>query len=362
MRAFLGAATVLLGAVLWPHPVRCQLQSGLNPEISFIADTRAISSNAEAGDVELVFDELEIGAEGFLNPFARASVFAGIHDGSIEVEEAYVTFVTLPANLGLRVGRYLVDAGRFVPQHPHAFSFLDYPQFVGEYFTAEGLSETGLNPSILIDLAGLPLTVSANVLSGNVHEDSHEAEADSTAHEERGARFFGELTYTGRASLFLELTRSTNLEIAGHGGTRVADVHEGHRNVWFGGDYKLKWRPHRRTSFEVAGEIIVHRGDLEPAEAGTITSETSVGTFHYLDYQLSRQWNAGALVDYAQHALDSGEDMLGLGLFAGYSLFEESTVIRLLVRHDDFSDDPDPRWSLQLQLVFGLGPHKPHVF
>ena len=63
-----------------------QNQSALNPEISFISDVRARVGDATADDLDLVFEELEIGAQANLNPWARGDLFLGLHDGEIEVD------------------------------------------------------------------------------------------------------------------------------------------------------------------------------------------------------------------------------------------------------------------------------------
>ena len=89
--------------------------------------------------------------------------------------------------------------------------------------------------------------------------------------------------------------------------------------------------------------------------------DTALGLFSYASLQLRRHWNVGALVDFVELPDGTGRDRAGAGVFAGYSLFEESTVLRALVRRDELPDGAEET-GVQVQVVFGLGPHKPHEF
>lgn len=358
--------------LLLPTLAAGQTRNEFNPEISFISDVRARAGDPVAGDLEFEFVELEIGATAPLNPFALGSVFIGLHDGEAEVEEAFVDFTALPGNLGLRAGRFFVDQGRFAIQHSHMFPFLDYPQLVTGYFGEEGFGAVGVNPSWLTGIGDVAITVSGNALGAledHHHEDHGDEEAAKDEHEgeEEEPRFLRDLTYTGRISVFFPLGDVTNLDVGAGGGTRVLEPAEQIRATWFGADFKYKWRPNTRQSFTLAAEVLFHEQDVEDHEEaakaeGDLTAESATAFFAAADLQFRRHWNVGALVDFAQSPEHADEDRTGVGVFLGYSLFEESTLIRFLARQDSYSTTDDDDLSFQLQLVSSLGPHKPHQF
>jgi len=359
-----------LRSLVFAHAVACllllpslaagQIRNEFNPEISFISDVRARAGDDVPGDVAFEFEELEIGAFAPLNPFATGSVFIGLHEGEVEVEEAFVDFTALPGRIGLRAGRFFVDQGRFARQHNHMFPFLDYPQVVTGYFGDEGFGAVGLNPSWLTGVGDVAITLSGNVL-GALEGHHHEHE------EEEETRYLRDLTYTGRLSVFFPLGDVSNLDVGAGGGTRVLEPAEELRATWFGADFKYKWRPNTRQSFTLAAEVLFHEQDVEDHEEaakaeGDVATESATAFFAAFDWQFRRHWSVGALYDFAQEAEDAGQDRTGVGAFVGYSLFEESTLIRFLTRQDSYSASDEEDLSFQLQLVSSLGPHKPHQF
>ncbi|MSQ98179.1 MAG: hypothetical protein EXR85_02610 [Xanthomonadales bacterium] len=72
-------------------------------------------------------------------------------DTSIELEEAWVETVALPAGLALRVGRYFADIGYLNTKHSHAWDFADQPlvyqAFLGGQYIDDGLQLRWLAPT-----------------------------------------------------------------------------------------------------------------------------------------------------------------------------------------------------------------------
>ena len=55
----------------------------------------------------------------------------------VEVEEAYLTTLALPANLQVRASQFLTRFGRLNSTHPHAWDFTDQPLVNGRFFGGE---------------------------------------------------------------------------------------------------------------------------------------------------------------------------------------------------------------------------------
>jgi hypothetical protein len=137
-------------------------------------------------------------------------------------------------------------------------------------------------------------------------------------------------------------------------------MEDGLRTIWYGADFKYKWLPSRRKSFTLAGEFMRQTRDVVDT-TGTRSTIEPFGFFAYTTYQFWRNWYLGGFADFTQSKFDVDHERLGYGGYAGYSLYEETAVLRLLVRRDEFTDDPHET-SVILQILFGMGPHRPHRF
>ena len=78
-----------------------------------------------------------------------------------------------------------------------------------------------------------------------------------------------------------------------------------------------------------------------------------------MNYQFNRIWNAGLIFDFSD---DIEEEIYkSVGIFAGFSPVEETSVFRLRL-HQEYRGTEDPYLSLVAQIIWALGPHKPHQF
>jgi hypothetical protein len=74
-----------------------------------------------------LFQELELGLQAVVDPYARADVFISFSPEGASVEEAYLTTLGLPAGLQIRAGQFFTPFGRQNQQHPHVWEFVDIP-------------------------------------------------------------------------------------------------------------------------------------------------------------------------------------------------------------------------------------------
>lgn len=346
-------------------PFWATAQTTENPDISFIGDVRISlhdNENSSAGDYgKLVVDfhEIEIAATGYLNPYARADIYLGMHgiEGTFEIEEASMSLLRwLPANLQLKAGQYLVDFGKLNTQHPHQWSWMSRPLMHQELFGHDGLRDVGLQISTLYPVGNSALSISANLLrngnlSGHHHHEGEEHESEEEEHRE--------LAFSGRVGMFSPVTDKTSLELGLSLFRAEFDPAEKRYATIFGADGKLKWKPDMYRSFSVIGEFTMNQRTVEHDEEEE--DVTSHGLFAALDWQFMRRYNAGLFYDYTQEAVDSEVSRYGYGLFAGFSLAEETTRFSLLLRRDD-GDEFDTYNTVMLQILWSLGPHKPHQF
>ncbi len=343
-----------------------------NPDISVITDFRIFSHNdqtlpAEKGGLNLNLQEIEAAVQGYLNPYARADVFFAKHGtaGELEIEEASATFLRgLPWGINIKAGKYLVDFGKLNTLHPHTYYFIERPLIHQLYFGEDGLNDTGVNMSVLLPTGDLYTQASFNVLKGDFVTGHRHEEGVAT---EQGSNLeVGKqpLAYSGRLAAHLEVSEYANLELGMSGASAVYDPQEDLRFLLLGLDYKYKWRPSRYTSLILQGEALLNRRKIFAGgdeKAGEKQSITTVGFFNYVNLQFWQRWNVGFAGEWTQAPESKNEKYWSLAVFGGFSPMEETSVIRLLLKRQERPHET-PFNAAMAQVVFSLGPHKPHAF
>ncbi|MFN8179641.1 MAG: hypothetical protein U0167_17060 [bacterium] len=376
-----GAAVAAVLICIVPRPARAGV---VNPNISVLgqpflrwtndpADPSAKRVTLNQGEVEAVFD-------AYLNPYATGMFVLSVADHGIDVEEGYFTLLRgLPGGLVLKGGKYRVNFGKFNVMHPHAVPFMDRPRVLAAYLPGEeSLNETGVSLSERIPVPGtFSLTVSGDWLQGDSYRIARhpslapddplslDPEGDDRADEARPA-FVGHLSGFGSIGdrsgyeLTLSATGGTNNVAAGTL-TKVYDA---------GGKLKLWTAPN--SYLLVQGEVLkLDREDAGWDEARSTYTSTSVeplGGYAYADYNFNPRWDAGALYEgFEEPTTDKTSDQ-SVGAFVGLSLLEETTVFRLDVTHfmpgtpPGASESPDAVDTVNLRVIFSMGPHKAHQF
>ncbi len=377
-RLFLrGAASALAAAALAPAPASAQAG---NPNISVIVDTRAFvasqdgSEDPKDGDLQFELDAVEFALQAPLNPYVRGDVFAAwSEDEGFVIEEAYATFQRgLPGGLQVRAGKFRVDFGKLNLLHPHAYSFLDTPLAHRLYLGEEGLADIGVNANAAIPLGNLVLTPSVNLLQGDFAAsllDAPDGEPAGDVADEEGRPLETGLAWTGRLGLFVPTGDYAGFEVGVNALSGSLDEEPNlPRDVTLlGADVKYRWAPDKFRGLTAQAEWI--RSEREVAAAGSPGEDPVLGTveadgfYGFVDYRFRTRWNVGAILERAGSPVEAGLTYRRAGLFGGFSLMEETTLLRLLLRRTE-SDAPGDRPvdEAVLQLVFSLGPHRAHWF
>ncbi len=334
-------------------------QTTVNPDISFIGDFRLIDHNNAPGDIapnkpQFDFHELELAAGAYLNPYARADAILSISsEGQLEIEEAYATLQRgLPWGIQIKAGKYFVDFGKINTQHPHQWSWIERPLVNSHFLGQDGLKGIGVNVNKLIPVGSSALNISVNILQGNfLLPDSLKNVA---------APFAG----IGRISLFSPIAEHSEIEI-GLSGLYAEHDYANKRWATMGNiDFKYKWKPDIYHSLVIVGEGLLNSRKIE---ADSIMSPmakkvSSSGAFGSFDYQFLRRYDAGAFVDYAQSPVDKNNHLTAFGVFGGFALAEETYRVGILLRQDQGSALKKAYQTAEVQLLWSLGPHKPHQF
>src|ERR1700730_14730885 len=117
----------------------------LNPDISLIGDFIGTAGrNVVSPSRSLEMHESEVGMQAIIDPYARADAFISFGETGVNVEEAYVTFTSLPAGLLLKVGKKRADFGKVNTIHNHALPFIDRPLVTNNLVGGEdGIDDAG---------------------------------------------------------------------------------------------------------------------------------------------------------------------------------------------------------------------------
>ncbi len=334
----------------------------MNPDISFIANMKGFLSSNDDNPVNQRFlvGEAELGLQGFLWPGIRGDAFVAFEqhvegDGYVttetHLEEAYVSFLDLPAGLQVQAGRQLQDFGRLNALHPHHWAIPDTPLPLLRLFGDHPWLDDGVQISTLIPNPwDAYVKVQGGVWSGwqlgqqHGEEHAHEEELAEAAELDQLTRWNGNV-FTARASLDFPLTDNTNLmpgySFAGDDGGDTflhgLDLTLIHR--WPQSYRRLRWQ---NELFYRDWEAGHDRRDAD-----------DWGGYSLLQLTLDKYWETGVRFDWwdADH-LDSE---WGLTTFLSY-FFSHSMFLRPAYRFNSFPDGSKEHLAL-VQFVWGLGPH-----
>ena len=89
--------------------------------------------------------EVELAVQSVVDPYFRGDVFLGISDAEkISIEQAFLTTTSLPNELELKIGRFLMPFGKENTTHRHDLHTIEYPYVIQTFLSDDGLKGTGL--------------------------------------------------------------------------------------------------------------------------------------------------------------------------------------------------------------------------
>lgn len=324
-RASLLAVAALLAAGLPAYAA--------NPDVSIVGDIRYDSDlKTQAEDLDrLKIGEIELALQGHLSPWSKADFLLSLPtEGGVEVEEGFLTLLSLPGDLQARIGKFKVPFGKLNPVHAEGWTFIDTPLVMKSLLGDEGWNNTG------IELTGFVpnpfdqlITATVDILDG-----------DNEIAFNRGPMA------NLRLSTYLPFSDETGLEVGLGGASQFRAPTDGSgRSTLVGMDLRYRWRPAPTTSVTLLGEYMqLWRHDEAPSGA-YLSADYQWGTAHDLDVRLDRAFAPGVT-----------EPTLATSLTYGYTVWE-TTRFKLQGTH---TWAPTPEDRVLFQTLFILGPHK-HV-
>ena len=318
-----------------------------NPDMAVIGDfLGAIGKNDSGrGTPSLELHEAEASFQAIVDPYARADFFLTFSPDEVGVEEGFITFTSLPANLLVKVGKMRGSFGKVNQMHNHVMPWTDRPLVTQNLVGGEeGISDAGISVSRLFPNEILFLEATAEVYRG-------------VSPELFRAPKRGDLTYVGRVRGYRDLTESTNLDFGGSFAQGHNEAGPSLKTRLWGADLAFRWRPLRRAIYRrliVRTELVWSRKELE---AGSVKA---FGAYVSGEYQFARRWFAGARLDRSDRAAEASLQDKGVSALLTYWPSEFSQI-RGQYRYTRYAEGIKAN-ELLFQVQFSIGAHGAHTF
>lgn len=390
-----------------PSPVRLiDVSLGLLTAVGTSTERDAVLADLQGGAHDpkkrgFTFQQAELGLTGAIDPYfeGRAYLIAAIdpEDGEtiVELEEAYLTTLQLPAGLELKAGTYFTEFGRINATHPHQWVWQDQPFVHTRLFGGDGMRGPGARVGW-----HLPTAVHAEILFGVQNANGETMVsflADDEVYAERGiggrafvareVRAANDLVWSTRAAMSFDVTDSTTFGI----GASVllgpnATGGDADTVIW-GTDFVCQWRPLDARDgaplVQLQGEFLARAFDaapqvdasdpLAPVDVPGATLRDRGGYLQAL-WGFTANWAAGVRGEWGTGSGDSYEGGGGFGRDAdpyrcdrvrvspllAYEPSEHSRI-RLQYSFDDSDHLADEVHSVWLGFELVIGAHPSHV-
>ncbi len=341
-----------------------QRSSVINPQISVIGSflAKGTEDHAVVKPIDGGLNEAEFSFQAYVDPYSKADFYigfgnegedpfegpdsgaAGNGEFEAELEEAYLTSLSLPFGLQVKAGKFRSNFGKINQIHPHALNYIDMPRMYANYLGGEGLGDKG---------------IAVNWLVPNPLNFFQELSVEVTSGALEGPSFAGgssNLLYLGHLKNFFDLSESSTLEL-GFTGMYGANNEIGDKTSIGAADLTFKWKPlryNRYKSFEWTTEALV--SDREMA----VGSETSLALYSHLRYQVAKRWYVGGRYDYSEFPT-SGD--INETAYSGILSFfaTEYQKIELQFQHAEPAERDSFSRAL-LRAVFVIGAHGAHKY
>jgi hypothetical protein len=336
------------GSTQPPQQTRSSLS--FNPDIGVIGDFRGSYISKGSRNFDFYLNETEVSFQAAVDPYVRADFFVSFGRDpetgkyGVEVEEGYLTTLSLPARLQLKAGRFRSAVGRVNTVHPHALPFIDMPNAYVNYFGDEGLKDDGLSLSWLLPTKSFYQEIIFQATSGY-------SESPAFTRSE-GNR----LLYLSHLKNFFTLNDNATLELGFSG---ISGPNDSARVTNLGAaDITYKWKPIKLNTYH----SLTWQSEFYFSHANLMEnfSVNSFGMYSFLQYQLAKRWFLTGRYDYSQKPYDKTIKENAFSLTTGWYATEFSKIEFETKTTDDNIDKRF--YQAWLRWIFVIGAHGAHQY
>ncbi|MFZ1800905.1 MAG: hypothetical protein WAU24_13645 [Chitinophagaceae bacterium] len=334
-----------------PENVPQQTRSGIssNPDIGVIGDFRTAYTSLGNKNFDAYLNETEVSFQSVVDPYIRADFFVSFsrdpetHKYGVDVEEGYLTTLSLPAKLQLKAGKFREAVGRINPMHPHALPFIDLPNAYVNYFGEEGLNDEGLSISWLTP-AKFYQEIIFQATSGTNESPSFY----------RGDN--NRLLYLAHLKNFFTLNDNTTLEL---GLTGISGPNDSSAVTNIGAvDITYKWKPVQMNTYK----SLTWQSEFfySNAKYSSDKVHNSFGLYSFIEDQIAKRWFLTGRYDYAQKPYDNSITEQAYSVTTGW-LATEFQKIELEGKYTTSNLEPN-FYQMWLRWIFVIGAHGAHQY
>ncbi|MEP7229174.1 MAG: hypothetical protein ABI691_02915 [Ginsengibacter sp.] len=334
------------------QPVAAQTRSSLtfNPDIGVIGDFQSSFNSLGKKNFDMYLNETEVSLQAVVDPYIRADFFLTFGRDPLTgkygaaVEEGYLTTLTLPAKLQLKVGKFREAVGRINPTHPHALPFIDLPNAYVNLFGEEGLNDEGASLSWLLPNKAFYQELIFQTTSGF-------SESPAFTRSEGN-----HLVYLAHLKNFFTLSDNATFEL---GLTGISGPNDSSRTTNIAaGDLTYKWKPVQMNTYHsITWQTELYYSNNHNEPGNTINS---FGLYSFLQYQLAKTWFLTGRYDYAQKPYDKAIREQAYSLTAGWYATEFSKMeFEAKTTDDSIQSRYYQAW---LRWIFVIGAHGAHQY
>lgn len=261
-----------------PPPVQVRKAPSTLPDISVIGDFQALYRNNVKRNFDTGINEAELSLQSVVDPYARADFFFTMGKDPVtgkfseDLEEGYLTTLSLPAHLQLKVGKFRSAMGRINPVHPHALPFISLPDAYQNYF-GDGINDEGASLSWLIPNSLFYQELVVQFTDGPIDNPSFSRSVGNT---------YFELAHLKN---FFDLSANATLEL-GLSGLTGANFYNLRTNI-AAIDLTYKWKPvqfNTYKSFTWQSEAYFSNANISKD-----TVVNSFGMYSFINFQFSKR-------------------------------------------------------------------------
>ena len=334
-------------------------QKSFIPDISLILDGSAVSRNIdndtyggygidgflqEADEIPFHrnrgfnFNYAELGMHSEVGPYFTSDAIFHLHPEGFEIEEAYLTTKTLPANLDMKMGKFRSGFGRINAIHQHAQHFSEQPLVYEAMLGVEGLNDAGIAvhwvaPTDNYLMAGLEAMQGTNELSFGKSSENN--------------------LYVGYLKSGFDLGESTSVLTGASVATGKTEDNKDSK--LYGGELTLKYIIDSYSNLTWQSEYLYRNRD----------SVKQGGYYTQLLYKKDSNWEFGTRYETLnKNAKSQPNDLKKYSAIATYSPFEFSKI-RLQATQDkskSFGGIRRTENQVLLEFLVETGAHGAHAF
>ena len=331
----------------------------------------------EAGPLPegLALGEIEINISANVDDKFTAWLTAPLvyEDGeiAIEVEEAWIETLSMPAGLSLRMGRFYSNIGYLNDKHSHSWDFADQPlvyqAFLGNQYVDDGLQLRWLAPTDLY------IELGAEVTRGDRYPSAGAGNSGFGSYAFH-ARTGGDVGFSNSWQAgFSYLQADADERESGNEDAPL--LFTGDTDLWMA-EFIWKWAPngnHKQRNFKFQAEYMWRNedGSYDLPDRGALPYDNDqTGWYLQAVYQHIPQWRIGIRYDQLSSdnpgiaytgtpLMPAANDPRRYSVMADWSNSEFSRL-RLQYTLDKTGAENDNQWGLQY--IFSIGAHGAHSF